>query len=239
MLKNVAVSVRERLKNRAKADQREYNAVLLQYFQERFLYRLSMSPYKSNFILKGAFLFLAFDMPRSRPTMDVDFLGMNTSNEPENIRKIIQDVLSIDAEDGVVFISESIKVERITEAKNYHGLRLRFMATMDTIQRMTQIDLGFGDQPLPQPKIIEFPTLLDMPAPFVLAYHPVNVIAEKFEAIISLQILNSRLKDFFDIYFLATRIKFNSDELITAIQTTFKNRGTDIENRIHIFSNVF
>ena len=148
-IKNVAASVRARLLDLARKEKRDYNALILQYFQERFLFRLSISSYKNNFVLKGALLFLTFDMPRTRPTKDIDFLGKNTANDPKNIRKIIAEILTIDGGDGVSFLADDVHIERIVEANEYHGLRIRFTAMMDTIKRTMQIDLGFGDSDTP------------------------------------------------------------------------------------------
>lgn len=236
---NVPASVRERLLNVAKADGRDYNALLRQYFQERFLYRLSVSAFKQNLILKGAFLFLTFDMPRTRPTKDIDFLGINTSNDAENIKRMVREILNIEAEDGVSFVGESVEAERITEGNEYHGLRVRFLAAMDTIRRPMQIDLGFGDSVEPPPSWIDFPTLLDMPAPSVLAYHVEAIIAEKFEAIVKRQKQNSRMKDFYDIYYLATNSSFHLLKLRAAVENTFQHRQTDAESREVIFSEEF
>lgn len=233
---NIPASVRARLLNVAKAENRDYNALLRQYFQERFLYRLSISDYKQNFILKGAFLFLTFDIPRTRPTKDIDFLGRKTSNDPENIRKIVANILEIETEDGVQFLPDSVKVESITMGKEYHGLRVRFTATMGTIKRPMQVDLGFGDIVVPPPNMIDFPTILDMPAPNILAYQQENIIAEKFEAIVKLHTSNSRMKDFYDIYYLAANASFKSRILADAVKSTFHSRGTDIEDKDIIFS---
>jgi predicted nucleotidyltransferase component of viral defense system len=236
---NVPASVRERLLNVAKREGRDYNALLRQYFQERFLYRLSVSAFKQNLILKGAFLFLTFDMPRTRPTKDIDFLGINMSNDAENIKRIVREILNIEAEDGVSFVGESVEAERITEGNEYHGLRVRFIATMGTIRRSMQIDIGFGDRVEPPPSRIAFPTLLDMPAPSVWAYHVEAIIAEKFEAIVKRQKQNSRMKDFYDIYYLATNSSFRLLKLRAALENTFQHRQTDAEGREVIFSKEF
>lgn len=151
-------------------------------------------------------MFLIFDTQRTRPTRDIDFLGKNMSNDPENIHKIIRDILRIESEDGVSFISESINVKRIAEETEHHGLHIRFTVTMDTIKRPMQIDISFGDTLVPPPSWVDFPTLLNMPAPKILAYHPENIIPKKFEAIVKRHTQNSRMKDFYDVYYLTELI---------------------------------
>ena len=162
-LKNIGASVRGRLLNLAKAEKRNFNNVLLQYFQERFLYRLSVSPYRENFILKGALLFLLYDAPRLRPTKDIDLLGRAESNDLEQIRAIVQQIAQIDAQDGVVFNPESTTVEIIKESEEYTGVRVKIEAFLTSARQLLQIDIGFGDRIVPGPVEIEFPVLLDQP----------------------------------------------------------------------------
>jgi len=147
-LKNIAASIRARLLNRAYAEQKNFNNVLLQYFQERFLYRLSVSPDPSqaqdeNFILKGALLFLLYDAPRLRPTKDIDLLGRTQSNDLETIRTIVQQIAQIEAPDGVVFTKESATVEIIKEFFEYSGVRVKIEAKLTSAKQTLQIDIGF------------------------------------------------------------------------------------------------
>lgn len=142
-LKNISASVRARLLNLAKAERKNFNNVLLQYFQERFLYRLSVSPYRENFILKGALLFLLYDAPRLRPTKDIDLLGRTQSNDLETIRTIVQQIAQIEAPDGVVFTKESATVEIIKEFEEYSGVRVKIEAKLTSARQTLQIDIGF------------------------------------------------------------------------------------------------
>lgn len=234
---NVAASVRARLLKIAKDNNRNFNAVLLQYFQERMLYRLSISAYKLNFVLKGALLFLIYDIPRSRPTKDIDFLGMNTANTKENLIDAMTEILSIKVDDGVKFDTSKIIAEDITEKADYSGVRIYCEASLEQARSRLHFDIGFGDSIVPSPVKLDFPILLDnMPAPSLVAYTPESAIAEKFEAIVNLGFANSRMKDFYDIYHMAHNFSFHSRLLFEAINATFTNRDTNIENRSLVFS---
>lgn len=236
---NLAASIRARLLNIAKQSKRDFNAILLQYFQERFLYRLSISPHKNNLILKGALLFLAYKAPAMRPTKDIDFLGLAASADPEHLTSIIQKIASISVEDGVEFLTDTITTEIIREERKYQGIRLKLDAKLTTAKKTLQLDVGFGDVVIPQPVEMQFPTLLDQPAPFIRAYSKESVVAEKFEAIVYLNFLTSRMKDFYDILFLAQNYSFQLDVLGKAIQTTFHQRNTSLDDRGVIFTDEF
>jgi hypothetical protein len=243
-LKNISASIRARLLNLAKAEQKNFNSVLLQDFQERFLYRLSVSPDPSqaqdeNFILKGALLFLLYDAPRLRPTKDIDFLGRAQPNDLENIRTIIQQIAQIEVSDGVVFTKESATVEIIKEFFEYSGVRVKIEAKLTSAKQTLQIDIGFGDRIVPGPVEIEFPVLLDQPAPRIKGYSKESVIAEKFEAIVRFNFLTSRMKDFYDILFLATHESFQMRILRQAIDATFHRRMTPLEDISVIFTEEF
>ncbi|MCF7813758.1 MAG: nucleotidyl transferase AbiEii/AbiGii toxin family protein [Candidatus Cloacimonetes bacterium] len=238
--KNIAASARARLLRIAKENSRNFNAVLLQYFQERMLYRLSISSYKLNFILKGALLFLIYDLPPTRLTKDIDFLGMNTDNTKENLTKTMKEILSIEVDDGVQFDIRKITAEDITEKAEYKGVRIHCEATLEQARSRFHFDIGFGDQIVPEPIMLEFPVLLaDMPVPTLVAYTPETAIAEKFEAMVKLGYANSRMKDFYDIYHMAHNFSFNSKILSEAINTTFSNRNTELKEKSIIFSNDF
>ena len=237
--KNIPASVRARLLNLAKAEQKNFNNVLLQYFQERFLYRLSISPYRENFILKGALLFLLYDAPRLRPTKDIDLLGRAQSNDLEQIRAVVQQIAQIEASDGVIFTPESTTVEIIKETFEYFGVRVKIEAKLTSARQTLQIDIGFGDQIVPGPVEIEFPVLLDQPAPRIKGYSKESVIAEKFEAIVRFNFLTSRMKDFYDILFLAKQESFQMRILRQAIDATFHRRMTPLEDVSVIFTEEF
>lgn len=238
-IKNLGASVRARLLNIAKRSNRDFNAVLLQYIQERFLYRVSISPYKSAFILKGALLMLAYQVSRLRPTRDIDFLGQGVANDPESVRKVVQEIARIESDDAVLFHSGSIAVEQIAEDAQYNGVRVRLEAALDRARNVLQLDIGFGDRVVAGPVPMDFPVLLDMPVPNLQVYSIESSIAEKFQALVKLNIISSRMKDIYDILFHAQTGSFNLEVLQEALATTFARRGTPIEDRSAVFSEEF
>jgi predicted nucleotidyltransferase component of viral defense system len=239
-VKNIAASVRARLLKIAKDSDRDFNAVLLQYFQERLLFRLSISYYKFNFVLKGALLFLIYNMSRFRTTKDIDFLGIDTSNEQDDLLEIMREVAAIHVDDGVQYDVASMKSEIIKEDADYHGVRIYCEAQLEQAKKRFHFDIGFGDIVVPNPINLDFPTLLtDMPAPKLKAYTPESAIAEKFEAIVKLGYFTSRMKDFYDIHYMAHHYEFKSEILRQALNATFKNRETDIADRVKIFTEDF
>jgi len=233
---NVSASVRQRLLNRSKADNRSFNELLQYYAMERFLYRLSLSDHAQHYILKGALMLRAWKSPEFRPTMDIDMLG-KTGNEEENITAQIRDILAMEIEpDGLTFDSDSIQMERITEDADYEGIRVRFRGALGTTRISMQIDIGFGDIVYPGPEKAELPCMLDSPAPSLLCYSRESAIAEKFEAMIKLGQLNSRMKDFYDIWLLSRQFEFELSSLAEAVRLTFKQRGTELNEPIDAFS---
>ncbi|HRD71275.1 MAG TPA: nucleotidyl transferase AbiEii/AbiGii toxin family protein [Legionella sp.] len=237
--KNSAASIRQRLLNHSKTNQKPFNEVLQYYAMERFLYRLSLSQHKNKFILKGALMLRLWNAPETRPTMDIDMLG-KTSNDAENILQQMGEILLVDVvEDGFYFDAASLKAERIKEDADYHGIRVLFKGNLDTAKIHMQIDIGFGDVVYPIPEKSMMPTILDLPAPELLAYSRETVIAEKFEAMIKLGSLNSRMKDFYDIWMLSRQFDFNGTELAEAIRLTFENRNTTLPIEIEAFSEQF
>jgi len=227
---NVAASVRQRLLNRSRADNRAFNELLQYYAMERFLYRLSISDYAQHFILKGALMLRAWNSPQFRPTMDIDMLG-RTGNEEENIISQIRDVLAVDVPaDGLSFDGTSISSERISEDADYEGIRLRFRGFLGTARVNMQVDIGFGDVVYPGPERAELPCMLDSPAPCLVCYSRESTIAEKFEAMIKLGELNSRMKDFYDIWLLSRQFDFKLNKL---------SRGTKLEEPIDAFTDAF
>ena len=237
--RNVPASVRQRLSNRAKSDKRPFNELLQYYAMERFLYRLSQSAHADRFILKGALMLRAWRSPEFRPTMDIDMLG-RTSNEEAGIVARIRDVMAVDVEaDGLTFDPDSIQSERITEDADYEGIRVRIRGTLDSARVSMQIDIGFGDIVYPEPEELDLPTMLDSPAPRLLCYSRESAIAEKFEAMVKLGVLNSRMKDFYDIWLLSRQFDFNGAKLAEAIRLTFERRGTVLPADIEAFDKTF
>ena len=239
LIKNIGASVRARLLVIAKQTNRDFNAVLMQYIQERFLYRLSVSSYNNAFILKGALLLLAHRMSRLRPTKDIDFLGIEISNDLDKIKNIITEIAQIESDDGVVFNTNNIRIEKITENANYDGVRLRLESELNGARSVLQLDIGFGDKIVAGPIELEFPVLLDMPVPKLHVYSKESSIAEKFQALVKLNIFSSRMKDIYDILFLAENEPFKFDTLQEAVITTFTQRETVIEDRSGIFNEAF
>lgn len=238
-IKNLPASVRERLLQRARKENRPFNE-LLQYFAiERLLYRFSRSTHKRKFILKGALMLRAWQSPEFRATQDIDMLG-KVKNDEENILNIFKDVMITEVEpDGMEFQPDTLVSERITEDADYSGIRLRFGSLLGTARVNLQIDIGFGDIIIPGPEETEMPVMLDFPAPKLLSYTRESAIAEKFEAMVSLAEANSRMKDFYDIWLLSRQFNFNGQILTKAIQETFRQRETKINLEIVAFSDVF
>jgi hypothetical protein len=228
--KNVAASVRQRLMNRARQDDQEFQLVLTRYALERLVFRLSRSSYAKKFVLKGAMLFYVWN-PTSgayRPTRDIDFL-MRGENSVEILEMIFREIVQTEVSpDGLVFDSKSVKAAPIREDNRYGGLRVNLMALLEKAKIPLQIDIGFGDKITPGPERIVFPSLLGQETPHLSAYPKETVIAEKLEAMVSLGEANSRMKDFYDIHFLSLHYAFDGNILSQAIAATFTGRGTAI-----------
>lgn len=239
MTKNIDQSVKDRLKNLAKSSGRDYNFVCIQYMHERFLARLGKSELKERFILKGALLLLVYDMPRVRPTKDIDFLGEQLSNQSDNIELAIRQITEIELEDGVQFHGDKVEIDEITKEADYAGLRVQLSASVGGDHQRLQIDIGFGDVIIHGPVETSYPAMLDFESPKVSAYSLESAIAEKLQAIVSLGIFGSRMKDFFDIWYLTKNRQFSKDRLCEAIEATFKKRNTDIDDIKLIFEKEF
>lgn len=239
-LKNIPASVSERLKNMAKKSGRSFDTLLLLYFQERFLYRLSISDYRDKFILKGGLFLFSQTQFKARPTKDVDFLARQIANELEILRESFITICSIDVPtDGIVFQLDEMTTERIKEDADYEGVRVKVTALLGRMRKSLQFDIGFGDVVIPKPQLIDYPVLLDMAIPQVQAYSKESVISEKFEAMITLSVMNSRMKDFYDIYTLLTTNDFEGRILYEAVFETFQRRGTALEKEHPLFTESF
>ncbi len=237
--KNIAASIRQRLLNYSKNAKKPFNEVLQYYAMERFLYRLSQSQYANQFILKGGLMLRIWDASESRPTMDIDMLGI-TSNETSNITQQIKNILAIDViSDGLTFDASSIKTDQIIEDADYQGVRVSFKSALDNAMIHMQLDIGFGDIVYPSPEKALMPTILDLPAPELLTYSRETLIAEKFEAMIKHGSLNSRMKDFYDIWMLSRRFNFNGEQLGSAIRLTFTQRSTALSIEVEAFKDQF
>jgi hypothetical protein len=228
--KNVAASVRQRLLNRAREEQQEFQLVLTRYALERLIFRLSLSSYAEKFVLKGAMLFYVWNPTAGayRPTRDVDFL-MRGENSIEILKALFKKIVQTKVgPDGLSFDPKSVSAEPIREDNRYGGIRVQLMAMMEKARIPLQIDVGFGDKITPGPEQIAFPSLLGQEVARLSAYPKETVIAEKLEAMVSLGEANSRMKDFYDIHFLSLHYAFDGDILRQAIAATFTGRGTAI-----------
>lgn len=236
---NMAHSVHDRLLALAKARNRPFNE-LLQYFgMERFLYRLSQSRAKSVFVLKGALLMTARAALPYRPTRDIDLLGRGDNSE-NAIRDFLQEVcLQAVPDDGLRFDAPSVATERIKEDADYPGIRAKFDGYLDKARIAMQVDVGFGDVITPAPQEIDYPVLLKFPAPRLRAYPLETAVAEKLQAMVYLGELNTRMKDFFDVWLLCRHADLDLAALRAAIAATFAHRKTDIPADPTCFSPAF
>ena len=222
-----ADSVKARLKNFAKETGHTFQEALTYYGLERTIYRLSVSKYAEHFVLKGGiFLYAIFQRNYERATTDVDLLARRISNSAEEMKSVFRDILSLDTDDALMFDLDSVTVEDITEFKEYHGLHVSAVGYLDWTRILIGIDIGFGDVIYPDAVKMDFPVILDMEPPRVNAYSLESSIAEKLEAIIHNGYLNSRYKDFYDIYILSGKYTFSYASLRNAAQETFENRKT-------------
>ena len=238
-VKNKAASIRAKLMNIARAEKIDFDFLLLRYFQERFLYRLAISEFSDRFILKGGLLLICLKMPRSRPTKDIDFLAKEIKNDPAELEHIFRSITAISCNDGVKFTSSSLISEQIKENADYEGIRIKIDATLGQARKKLQMDIGFGDVIIPRAMRIEFPTLLEEKPPRIKVYSIESIISEKFEAMVKLAMVNSRMKDFYDIYTLSVNYNFQSDRLKKAIESTFQRRNTFIPVNLLVFRSEF
>jgi predicted nucleotidyltransferase component of viral defense system len=226
--RNIAASVRQQLLNIANSTGEDFGLVLTRYTLERLLYRLSESKYKDQFILKGAMLFQAWANAPHRPTRDLDLLGRGDPTL-EHCEEVFRGLCRIPVEeDGLIFPAETVKAEKIKEQQDYEGVRIKFLARLENVRIPIQVDVGFGDAVTPE--LLDYPTLLHMPAPQIQAYPMNTVVAEKLEAIVRLGMLNSRMKDFYDIWFLARTFPFEATALSGVLRTTFDRRKTELNH---------
>jgi len=227
-VKNLEASIKDRLLQESKKRNEDYQFILSRYANERFLYRLHKSKHRDHFILKGAMLFMAWTNQRYRPTRDVDLLGFG-DNSVEALRTKFQDICNVEVEpDGLAFDDANVRIIEIREEQNYHGQRILLTASIGNAKIPMQFDVGFGDIVIPNPTEIDFPTLLDLPAPKIRTYPKESVVSEKLQIIVEFGIANSRMKDFYDLYVIAKQFDFQGTLLVKAIRNTFERRNTEI-----------
>lgn len=230
---NIAASIRQRLLNRARERREPFDLVLTQYALERLLYRLSRSPHRGDFVVKGATLLQVWTELPHRPTRDLDLLGRGTEsiNRLESaFREICGQAAGV--EDGIEFDPETVRGSEIRERQEYRGVRLTLTAHLGNARIPLQIDVGFGDVVTEGPIETEFPTLLDLPAPVLPAYSRESVVSEKYQALVDLGMANTRMKDFFDLYVLSGGFTFHGPALAEAIRATFRRRGSALPGEI-------
>lgn len=239
MSSNIEQSVKDRLRNIAKQSNKDYNFICIQYMQERFLARLEKSSHRNHFILKGALLLLAYNIPTIRPSKDIDFKGEHTSNDIDQIRSLIENIAKIEIEDGVTFFPSEIEIQQITEDTEYGGLRVKLWATVAGDRHRLQIDIGFGDTIIDGPVDMDYPAMLEFPPPNIKAYSVESSMAEKLETIVSMGTLSTRMKDYFDVVYLINNHDLEKERLKKAINTTFTKRNTPTDDFKYIFREDF
>jgi predicted nucleotidyltransferase component of viral defense system len=232
-VKNEAASIRAKLLNLSRAKGMAFNALMEQYATGRFLYRLAQSPYRERFVLKGAQLFRVWEAEAHRPTRDLDLLGYGNASE-EVIQRIFTEVTQAEVEppDGLEW--GDVSVTMIRDEQRYGGIRARVSVLLAGARLSIQIDVGFGDAITPEAVEEEWRELLPFPSARLLVYPPETVIAEKLEAVVSLGINNSRMKDFYDLTWLHAHLPFEGSVLTQAVVNTFERRETEFPNKIPI-----
>ena len=230
---NIAASNFRKLLHQAQKNNLDFNTLLKRYLQERFLYRLSKSAYKDNFILKGGLLLITIDIPASRPTMDIDLLTHKL--DEAKVTEAFKEILAIEYPDGVTFDSTSLQSDPITKDGAYQGTRLKFKAYFNGSRNDMSIDLGLGDYVV-NPREITFPTILDEDKPILTAYSLETIVAEKLEAMAKLLYANSRMKDFYDVYTILNTYTLSEKTLTQAIKGTFEHRQTPLKDLQVVFS---
>jgi hypothetical protein len=230
--RNLPASVRQRLLTLSRNRQEPFNTTLVRYAIERLLYRLSMSPYADRFLLKGAMLFAIWSETLHRPTQDVDLLGHGDPDVGQ-LQNLFREICSFDVEpDGLNFLPETVHAEIIRDQAAYSGVRITIQACLTKARIPVQVDIGFGDAVTPGPEDVRFPALLNFPSPRLRAYPVYTVVAEKIEAMVSLGIANSRMKDFYDLWFMSRTFDFDGPLLAAAIRNTFERRKTDLATEL-------
>lgn len=225
--RNIGASVRQRLLNLAHASGQPLELLLTRYALERLLHRLSTSPHRDRFVLKGAMLLVTWFAEPHRATRDVDLLGFGDATEAA-LLETFREIMAIEVDDGVSFDLKGLRIEAIREELEYGGSRLRTTAALAGARIPINVDIGFGDAVVLGIEEIDLPVLLDMPSPHLRAYPPETVVAEKFHAMVVLGRANSRMKDYYDVWMLLAAFDLQPERLRQAIVATFARRGTAI-----------
>lgn len=224
---NIAASVRQRLLNAARHDGQVFDVVLVSFALERLIYRLSISPYRDRFVLKGGMLVTLWTANSGRFTRDIDFLGFGESNSA-TLKQVFATILDIQADDGLDFDVAQLTTTDIREANSYGGIRLKTTASLGPTRIPITIDIGFGDAVMDTDYTVTYPSLLDFPTGTIRAYSPATVMAEKFQALVALGVANGRMKDFYDLWQIPQSIQVDPTGLRHAIKETFARRKTAV-----------
>ncbi len=226
--RNLGASVYARLLAQARQSNEEFQLLLMRYGLERLMYRLGQSEYRDAFVLKGAMMFVVWGGHSYRATKDLDLMALQTASRDE-LRSVFRELCAMPVvEDGLTFEPDSVQAENIREEQAYQGVRVKLMAKLGTARVPLQVDIGFGDAVTPKPAKGDFPPLLEFPAPRLAMYRRETSIAEKFEAMVNLGILNSRMKDFYDLWVMSREFEFDGAGLAASIAATFKRRKTPL-----------
>jgi len=230
----IAKSIHQRLLNVRDETGEDFNSILARYGLERLLYRLVISNHSDSFVLKGAMLFqLWHDVP-GRPTRDIDLLGFGDPSH-ERLKQVFSDACSVSFDaDGLRFDLASILTSDIRDDQEYFGIRIRLHGFLNTARVPVQVDVGFGDSVTPPAEMITYPTLLDLPSPRLRAYHPATVVAEKVNAMVVYGLMNSRMKDFYDVYVLLEHMDWDEEVLVKLISATFDKRKVDLPKEMPV-----
>lgn len=228
--------MRARLQNIARETNRPFSEVLQYYGLERFLYRFSRSQYAAEFILKGALMFTVWQIPERRTTLDID-LSTRHGDQTVAIEEVIKDVCQVPViPDGLTFDPQTVKGKKLKADADYKGVRVKFRGFLERSRVTMQVDIGFDDVIYPQPKIIDYPVILDFPPPHLKGYPVESVVSEKFETMVKLGLLNSRMKDFYDIWLMTRCFNFDGSRLAEALKKTFKHRKTPLPQGRPLFA---
>lgn len=226
--RDLAASVRDRLWTLARERGEDVQVTLIRFAVERLLYRLSRSAYREAFLLEGAMLFSVWDLLPHRATRDLDLLGRG-SDDPSVVRRTMAEILATPVEpDGLDFGAGSMEIEPLHEGQDYRGVQVSLVVRLGKAKIPLQVDIAFGQAVRPEAVMETFPSLLGLPPPTLLAYPREVVVAEKFQAMTALGLTSSRMKDFFDVAYIAAKFEFDARRLAEAVEATFQRRRTEI-----------
>jgi hypothetical protein len=225
---NIAASVRDRLRNIARKSGGDTELLLTRYVLERLLYRLSLTQFRDEFVLKGAMLQALWMENPFRDTRDLDLHARGEEDAARVLERFKVILVTEVPDDGVTFDPDALVTRPIRENVSYGGVKITTVAKLGGARIPVRVDIGFGDAITPKPELADYPSLLDLPRPRLMVYPRETVVAEKFEAMVTLGLTNSRMKDFHDVAVLASHFAFDGKPLAKALAATFKRRGTPL-----------